>query len=85
MLFKIIVHNKKKKIVTIYTKSQFTHPQVVPNLYDFLFSVEHNRIYFNVYVLFVYTIKVNGVQYLLLCSTEKKKKKTRLEQYESEQ
>jgi len=26
--------------------SYFTHPQVVPNLYEFLCSVEHKRIHF---------------------------------------
>jgi len=31
--------------------SSFTHPQVVPNLYEFLFfSAEHNGIYFEEYV-----------------------------------
>ncbi len=37
--FKVIVHQKMKIL------SSFTHPHVIPNLYGFLFYVEH-RIYF---------------------------------------
>jgi len=36
-----IVHLKIKKIM-----SSFTHPQLVPNLYELLSSVEHKRRYF---------------------------------------
>jgi len=35
-----IVHPKMKIL------SSFTHPQVVPNLHDFLSSAEHKRRYF---------------------------------------
>jgi len=38
MFLKGIVHPKKL--------SSFTHPQVVPNLYEILSSVEHKRRYF---------------------------------------
>ncbi len=34
----------------------FTHPNVIPNLYDFLFSVEHKIKYFkSLYLLFLDT------------------------------
>ncbi len=40
-LLKGIVHPKKMKIL-----SSFTHPQVVPNLYECLCSAEHKGRYF---------------------------------------
>jgi len=39
-IFKGIVHPKMKIL------SSFTHPQVVQNLYEFLYSAEHKRRYF---------------------------------------
>jgi len=40
VIIKGIVHPKMKIL------SSFTHPQVVPNLYEFLSSAEHERKYF---------------------------------------
>ncbi len=39
--------------------SSFTLPHVIPNMYDFLSSVEHNKIYF-LNVLFLYIQSEEG-------------------------
>ncbi len=46
------------------------HPYVIPNLNDFLSSVEH--FLRNVSVVFVRTIEVNGHQYSLVSNIQKK-------------
>ncbi len=67
---------------TVYIKmnilSSFTHPHVVPNIYEFIYSVEHKRRYFEKAKLFWLTLYAKTVQtfspskYLLLCSTEER-------------
>ncbi len=74
---KVIVHPKMK------IRSSFTHPRVVPNLYEFLCSAKHKGKYSeecNKY--FFPTMEVNGAQkqpdyklsskYLPLCSAEQR-------------
>jgi len=58
--FKWIVHSK------ILILSSFTHPQVVPNLYYFISSAEHNILKYvgnqtlTFIVVFLHTMEVNG-------------------------
>jgi len=48
------VHNNKKKIIIFM--SSFTHPQLVPNPYEFLSNAENKRRYFE-------ECSVNGIDF----------------------
>ncbi len=55
-----IVHLK------IICLSSFTHPHLVPNLYDFLSAVEHQKIFWRTKNVFIHTMKV-------ICIPQKKR------------
>ncbi len=42
----MVVHPKMKML------SSFTHPKVVPNLYEFLYSIKYT-----IYILYIYILK----------------------------
>jgi len=91
-LFKWIINPKIKMF------SSFTHPQVVPNLYEFLSLTEHKRRYFEIWVTKqlistndFHSMEVNGVglvtdilQNIIFCIQQKKETHTGLEQLEDE-
>ncbi len=56
-------HKVSKQIKgVLHKKNDFTHHHVLPNLYDFLTSVEHKRWYLNNASVFAHTVKVDEVQ-----------------------
>lgn len=68
-----IVHPKMKIL-------SFTHPDVIPKLYDILASVKQKKIFLEISQCFLLTMEVSGNQnglvsskYRILCSTEESK------------
>ncbi len=75
-------------LIVLANNNNATHPNVVPNLYDFISSLEHNRSYFEDFIIIFFTITMNvncvqnnTAQLILILWAKKKKKKKKKSKY----